>query len=160
MSSEAELEFEAQIRATAERVFALLSDLRNYDRWLPRSSAFHGTTEISDGPIGVGTTYVEPGPAGVRTGRITRYEPPTVIGFEQPMTMKPRGAGVIDIRVEHILTPSAGSVHLRRVLQLSFSGPVRFAKPLVQRSFVAENERMMVALKAYAEAEAAATNAT
>ena len=35
-----DLRFEASIRATADRVFSLLVDLRDYDRWLPRSSAF------------------------------------------------------------------------------------------------------------------------
>jgi uncharacterized protein YndB with AHSA1/START domain len=152
-SSMLQLDFEAEIRASVESVFALLVDLRNYDRWLPRSSAFHGTTEISDGPIGVGTTYVEPGPTGVRRGRITEYEPPLRLGFEQPMTLKPRGAGEIDIRLAHTLTPSAGSVHLQRSIFLEFSGPVRFARRLVKRSFVVENDRMMKALKAYAEKE-------
>lgn len=152
MSSEAELRFEVEILASAERVFELLADLRNYDRWLPTSSAFHGTTEISDGPIGVGTSYVEPGPAGIRRGRITQYNPPTALGFEQPMTMKPRQAGVIHIRLVHTLTPGPDSVHLRRLVYLSFSGPVRLAKPVVKRSFITENERMMTALKAYAEA--------
>jgi uncharacterized protein YndB with AHSA1/START domain len=36
------LRFEAEIRAGAERVFSLLADLRDYDRWLPKSPAFHG----------------------------------------------------------------------------------------------------------------------
>jgi uncharacterized protein YndB with AHSA1/START domain len=153
LSSTMQLNFETEIRASAESVFALLVDLRNYDRWLPRSSAFHGTTEISDGPIGVGTTYIEPGPTGVRRGRITEYDPPTRLGFEQPMTMKPRVAGIIDIRLAHSLTPSADSVHLQRTIFLAFSGPVRFVQPLVKRSFVTENNRMMKALTAYAEAE-------
>jgi len=46
-----ELKFETEIRASAERAFSLLADLRDYDRWLPRSSAFHGTVTISEGPI-------------------------------------------------------------------------------------------------------------
>ncbi len=57
-----ELRFETDVGASADDVFSLLADLRGYDPWLPRSSAFHGTSTISDGPIGVGTTYVEPGP--------------------------------------------------------------------------------------------------
>jgi len=42
----AELRFETDLHASAEQVFSLLAQLRDYDRWLPRSSAFHGTTEI------------------------------------------------------------------------------------------------------------------
>jgi uncharacterized protein YndB with AHSA1/START domain len=153
-SSVIELEFETTIRASAESVFALIVDLRNYDRWLARSSAFHGTTEISDGPIGVGTTYIESGPTGIRRGKVTEFVRPTRVAFEQPMTMKPAALGLVAIRLGHTLTPAEGSVHLRRTLQLSLSGPVRFARRIVKRQFVVENERMMSALKAFAESEA------
>ncbi len=150
-----QLDFETDIAARAETVFDLLSDLRGYDRWLPGSQSFHGTTEISDGPIGVGTTYVEPGPTGVRRGRITAYDRPTRLGFEQPMTLKPRAAGTIHIDLLLTLTPAGDSVHLKRTVDLTFSGPVRFAQGLVKRAFVSENARMLRALKDYAEATAA-----
>jgi uncharacterized protein YndB with AHSA1/START domain len=149
-----QLEFETDIAAGAERVFDLLADLRGYDRWLSRSQAFRGTTEISDGPIGVGTTYVEPGPTGVRRGRITECDRPTRLAFEQPMTLKPRGAGRIDIHVAFVLTPAGESVHLRRTIDLAFSGPARWAQALIKRSFVRENDRVLLALKTYAEAPA------
>ncbi len=147
-----ELKFEADIGASAERVFSLLADLRRYDRWLSASAAFHGTVRISDGPIAVGTTYVEPGPLGTRHGIVTQMDPPTRLAFEQPMTLKPRLAGVIGIRLRHTLTPNGASVHLKRELALAPQGPIGLAMPLVARMFRAENERMMRALKAYAEA--------
>jgi uncharacterized protein YndB with AHSA1/START domain len=149
-----ELRFEADIGAQAERVFALLLDLRDYDRWLPPSAAFHGTTMISDGPIVVGTRYVEPGPFGTRYGVVTEADCPTRLTFEQPMTMKPRLLGVIGIRISHTLRPDAVSVHLQRTLQLSPRGPVRLAMPMVVKRFRSENERMMRTLKKYAEAHA------
>ena len=93
------LHWETEIRARAERVFALLAELRDYDRWLPNSSAFRGTGSISAGPIGVGTTYVEPGPLGVRHGRVTEFVPPTRLAFEQPMTLRPNAMGVLGIRL-------------------------------------------------------------
>jgi uncharacterized protein YndB with AHSA1/START domain len=147
-----ELEFEADIDATADRVFSLLADLRGYDRWLPGSQAFHGTVGISDGPIAVGTSYVEPGPLGTRHGVITQMDRPTRLAFEQPMTLKPRLAGVIGIRLSHTLTPNGASTHLKRELELSPQGPIKLATPFVVKMFRAENERMMRALKAYAEA--------
>jgi uncharacterized protein YndB with AHSA1/START domain len=156
MPSDVQLVFEENIRASAERVFGLLADLRNYDRWLPPSSAFHGTTEISDGPIGVGTTYVETGPSGVRRGRVTDFDPPTRIGFEQPMTMKPRGAGVVNIDLVHMLTPTTDGVRLVRTVSLSLTGPIRVVRPLVRRSIVAENTRMIAAIRAYAESPSTA----
>jgi uncharacterized protein YndB with AHSA1/START domain len=147
-----ELKFEAEISASAERVFSLLADLRDYDRWLPKSSAFHGTVAISEGPVAVGTTYVEPGPLGTRHGAITQMDRPTRLAFEQPMTLKPRALGVIGIKLFHTLTPSGPSVHLLRALELSPRGPVRLATPFVVAMFRIENERMMRTLKTYAEA--------
>jgi uncharacterized protein YndB with AHSA1/START domain len=148
-----QLDFETEIRASPATVFGLLADLRGYDRWLPHSSAFRGTVEISDGPIGVGTTYAEPTPNGVRHGRITVYEPNTRLRFEQPMTIRPRGVGVVEITVDVELTPAGDSaVHLRRTVTLSFSGPIRFVRAFVRRPFLVENGRLLAALKAHAEA--------
>jgi uncharacterized protein YndB with AHSA1/START domain len=146
-----ELRWEADIRASAERVFSLLAGLRDYDRWLPRSSSFKGTNNISEGPIGVGTTYIEPGPFGVRHGKVTEFVPPTRLSFEQPMTMKPQALGVIGIRLSHTLTPGVDSVHLLRALQIEPQGPVKFALPFVMLAFRAENARMIKTLKAFAE---------
>jgi len=145
------LHWETAIRACAERVFALLADLRDYDRWLPGSSAFRGTSSISAGPIGVGTTYVEPGPLGVRHGRVTEFVPPKRLAFEQPMTLRPNAMGTIGIRLFMNLTPGTDGVHLRRELQLNPQGPVKLIMPLVLRGFRAENERMLRVLKDYAE---------
>jgi uncharacterized protein YndB with AHSA1/START domain len=146
-----ELPFEADIQASAERVFALLADLRNYGQWLPASSAFYGTTEISEGPIDVGTTYVERSPVGIRHGVLTALVRPTRLNFEQPMTLKPRLLGSIGIKLSHTLTPAAGAVHVLRRLELEPHGPVALLMPLILRAFRAENERMMRTLKAFAE---------
>jgi uncharacterized protein YndB with AHSA1/START domain len=149
----AELFFESEIQASAERVFSLLVELRDYDRWLPRSSAFHGTNKISDGPIKVGTTYVEPGPFGTRHGIVTRLIPPTHLDFEQPMTLRPRFLGVIGIKLFHRLTPGGDHVHVFRRLELLPKGTIKLAMPLVVSAFRSENERMMETLKAFAESE-------
>jgi uncharacterized protein YndB with AHSA1/START domain len=149
-----ELRFEVEIGAGAERVFSLLADLRDYDRWLPNSAAFRGTATISAGPVAVGTTYVEPGPFGTRHGVVTRMDRPTYLCFEQPMTMKPRLFGVIGIKLFHTLTSRGpSSVHLLRALELSPRGPVAWAMPIVTRAFRSENQRMMATLKAFAEAD-------
>ena len=146
-----ELRFETDVGASADDVFSLLADLRGYDRWLPRSSAFHGTSTISDGPIGVGTTYVEPGPLGTRHGVVTRLTRPTRLDFEQPMTLRPSFLGVIGIKLFHTLTPEGDHVHVLRRLELTPSGPIKLAMPLVVSAFRSENERMMQVLKSSAE---------
>ena len=57
---------EADIRCPAEQIFDVITDFRGQERWLAKSSAFRGTTEISSDPVTLGTTYREPGPFGVR----------------------------------------------------------------------------------------------
>jgi uncharacterized protein YndB with AHSA1/START domain len=149
-----ELRFERFIRADAEHVFALLADLRDYDRWLPRSPAFHGTSKISEGPIRVGTTYVEESPFGVRYGTVTGLKRPTILNFEQPMRHKSAMFGEIGIKLFHVLTPQPAGVHVLRRLELTPKGPVTLFMPLVTKAFRDENERMMTTLQTFAEAEA------
>jgi uncharacterized protein YndB with AHSA1/START domain len=149
-----ELRWEIDVHASADRVFSLLAGLRDYDKWLPPSSSFRGTVKISEGPIAVGTTYVEPSPLGTRYGRVTVYEPPQRLDFEQPMTLRPRLLGVLGIRVSHTLTPDGESVHLVRVLKVAPNGPVRFFMAPVIRAFTAENIRLMNAIKTVAERDA------
>jgi hypothetical protein len=146
-----ELRFERVIRASAEQVFALLLDVRDYDRWLPRSAAFHGTTSISEGPIAVGTTYVEESPFGVRHGKLTCLIASTILNFEQPMALKPAIFGGVGIKLFHKLTPQTDCVHLLRRLELAPHGPVALLTPIVARAFRAENERLMNTLKTVAE---------
>jgi uncharacterized protein YndB with AHSA1/START domain len=146
-----ELHIETDIRSTADSVFATLIDLRGYDRWLPKSSAFPGTTEVSSDPVAVGTTYVESSSAGVRRGTVTELQPPTLVTFHQPMTMKPALLGTIDIHVRYTLTKADEVVHLSRVVELTLPWQLKLMKALVLKQFRAESERTVNALKAFLE---------
>jgi uncharacterized protein YndB with AHSA1/START domain len=150
----AKLDFEIDVRAPLEQVFNLITDLRAYDTWLPGSTAFHGTTTISDGPIRAGTTYVEPGPLAVRHGRVIEFVPPIRIAFEQPMTLRPGFFGVVGIHLACDLIQAADFVRVRRSLNLTFQGPVRLARAIIIRLFKEENERTLDALKTFAERHA------
>ena len=108
-----ELRSEADIRCPAEKIFDVITDFGGQDRWLAPSSAFHGTTGISPGPVTLGTTYREPGPFGVRNGTVTEVDRPAKITFHQPMTMKFR-AGTIDVRVRYTLVPAGEQAHPAR----------------------------------------------
>jgi uncharacterized protein YndB with AHSA1/START domain len=146
-----ELRCEADIRCPAEKIFDVITDFSGQDRWLAKSSAFHGTTPLSPGPVTVGATYCEPGPFGVRNGTVTEVERPAKITFHQPMTMKFR-AGTIDVTVRYTLTPDAGSTHVTRVVTLGIPRSLKVLQPLLVRAFRKESERTLLALKAYAEA--------
>jgi uncharacterized protein YndB with AHSA1/START domain len=141
---------EAEISAPADQVFDLIADLRDQERWLPKSSSFRGTTEVSPDPVGLGTTYVERDPVGVRTGEVTEFERPTRIAFHQPMRLK-AGLGVIDIVQSYTLTPQEGSTGVLREGTVSVSGPLRLLESLAARAVRKESERTLHALKLYAD---------
>jgi hypothetical protein len=141
---------EAEIQCSAEKIFDLIIDFRGQGRWLPQSSAFHGTTEISTDPVALGTTYREPGPLGVRNGTVTEFERPAKVTFHQPMTMRLR-AGIIDVTLRYTLTPRTGSTHVRRVVTLGIPWSLRLLQPVVVHSFRTESGRTLLALKAYAD---------
>ena len=145
-----ELPAEADIHCPAETIFDLIADFRGQARWLPRSSAFRGTADISDDPVRLGTTYREPGPAGVRNGTVTEFERPGKITFHQPMTMRLH-AGTVDITLRYTLTPGTDGTHVKRVVTIGIPWSLRLMRPVLVRAFRTESGRTLLALKAYAD---------
>jgi hypothetical protein len=145
-----EMPSEADIQCPAERIFNLIADFHSQDRWLGRSSAFHGTSEISSSIVTLGTTYREPGPFGVRNGAVTEFERPTKITFHQPMTMK-FGLGIVDVTVRMTLAQKAASTQVKRVVTIGVPWQLKPFQPLLVREFRTESARMLMALKAYAD---------
>ena len=146
-----EISAEADIRCPADTIFDMITDFGGQDRWLTRSSAYHGTMEVSTDPVALGTTYREPGPFGVRHGRVTEFERPTAITFHQPMTMRLH-AGTVDVIMCYNLTPGAGSTHVRRVVTLGIPWSLKLLQPVLIRAFRTESTRTLLSLKAYADA--------
>ena len=145
-----EIPSEADIRCSAEQVFDLIIDFGGQDRWLARSSAFHGTEEVSSNPVALGSTYREPGPLGVRNGTVTEFERPTKLTFHQPMTVR-LGLGTIDVTMRYTLTPGTDSTHVRRVVTIDVPWSLKLLQPAVVRGFRVESARTLLALKAYAD---------
>lgn len=150
------LVYETEIAAPPATVFALLADLSGYETWLPPSTAFHGTRNISDGPVRLGTTYSETDGFGTRNGIVTEFEQPRLLSFSQPMTPHLGWLGRVDVSIRHELAATATGTWLIRTLELGFTGPVRLASGFVARSFDTEVKRILVFLKAHAEALARA----
>lgn len=137
------------IPAPAETVFDVLVDLRGYDRWLSRSADYAGTTEVSADPVAAGTTYTEPSRLGVRWGTVTELTRPSTVTFHQPMILRPRLFGVIDIHVAYSLTPMTGGVRVERVVTVTLPWQVKLVAPLVLARFRRESARTMEALKTF-----------
>jgi uncharacterized protein YndB with AHSA1/START domain len=145
-----EIPSEADIYSPAEEIFGVITDLRGQDRWLTDSSAFHGTEDVSSDPVRLGTTYREPGPFGVRDGTVTEFEPPTMVTFHQPMTMKLH-AGTMDVVMRYTLIPGPRSTLVRRVVTLGIPWKLKLAQPLLVHAFAVESRRTLLSLKAYAD---------
>jgi uncharacterized protein YndB with AHSA1/START domain len=144
---------EVVIHCSAERIFDVIVDFRGQDRWLPTSSAFHGTTQVSSDPVTLGTTYREPGPFGVRNGTVTEFERPTAVTFHQPMTFKLR-LGTVDLLLRYTLTPQAGSTHVThvtRVVTIKIPWSLKLIQPSLVRAVRAESSRTLLALKAFVD---------
>jgi uncharacterized protein YndB with AHSA1/START domain len=131
---------QADIQCPAEKIFDLMT----------KSSAFHGTTEISSDPVTLGTTYREPGPFGVRNGTVTEFERPAKITFQQPMTIKLH-AGIVDVTLRYTLTPAGDSTHVTRVVTIGIPWSLKLIQPVLVRAFRVESGRTLIALKAYAD---------
>jgi uncharacterized protein YndB with AHSA1/START domain len=147
------IHLEITIAAPRAKIFAVLTDLPAYLTWLPQSSAFKGTTEVSSTPVQLGTTYLEPGPAGLRKGEIVEFEEPEKVTFHQPMSMKPYFLGIVlDVRVEMSLSEGEGGVTLlKRDVRLGYPWVLWPFKVLVDKEFRRESWRTMELLKKHVE---------
>ncbi|HEX4930304.1 MAG TPA: SRPBCC family protein [Gaiellaceae bacterium] len=146
-----EVTSETDVQRSAETIFDVIVDFRGQDRWLPKSSVFRGTTEISSDPVKLATTYREPGLPGIRRGTVTELERPTKLTCHQPLTMRLR-VGTVDATLRYTLTPTGSeSTHVRRAVTLGIPWSLKLVQPVLVRAFRRESERTLLALKAYAE---------
>jgi hypothetical protein len=141
----------AEISCRAEAIFDVIVDFRGQSRWLSESSAFRGTSAVSESPVKLGTTYREPGPLGVRNGLVTEFERPTRITFHQPMTIRLH-AGVVDITMRYTLEPKAGSTRVERRVTIDVPRSLKLFQTAIVHAFRVESGRTLLALKAYCDA--------
>jgi uncharacterized protein YndB with AHSA1/START domain len=145
-----EIQVETDMHCPVEKIFDVITDFRGQGRWLTKNAKFRGTTDVSSNPVTLGTTYREPGPLGVRHGTVTEFERPTKITFHQPMAMALH-SGTVDVTVRYTLAPTAQSTHAQRVVTLGIPWPLKLLQPLLVPIWRAEQQRTLLALKAYSE---------
>ena len=145
-----EIRFETDMQCPADKIFDVIIDFRGQDRWLTKTAAFRGTSNISSSPVTLGATYREPSPFGARHGTVTEFERPTKITFHQPMAMALH-SGTVDVTVRYTLAPRGQSTQVQRVVTLGIPWPLKLLQPLLMRKWRAEQRRTLLALKAYAD---------
>src|SRR5262249_22779853 len=150
--SEARLRFTCQIAGPPEVVFDLIADLPNYGRWLPDSSAFGGTVDVTPYPVRLGTNYLEAGPIK-KPGKGTEVDRPRRIAFQHTVMIRRPITTDVEARIRYTLEPTqAGTAVLRELdLTIDLRGPLKLLRPALLWGFRKENLRTLGCLKKYVE---------
>lgn len=130
-------------------VFALLADVAGFSRWLDPSSTYRATVAVSDDPIVKGTTYTDEVQGMRLHGVVREYEPDHLLVFHQART-----DGNLAITITYELEPTAGGTRVVRTGEIVTGGFLAALHPIVVRTTVKENVRMMRRLKEYLEGSA------
>jgi uncharacterized protein YndB with AHSA1/START domain len=144
------MDFTIEIARPVEQVFALITDLPNYSRWLPPSGLYVTTPSVSDTPIKLGTTYEDRSNQASLHGSITKYDPPHAVSFHQEMQLR-IGSLIVDIAYRLEAARTGTRVHRTTIPRLS--GVVALFGPMVRRSIYAENRRTLAMIKQYLESQ-------
>ncbi|KAL2212465.1 hypothetical protein CC79DRAFT_1393692 [Sarocladium strictum] len=147
------------IAASPYTVFALIIDLPAYNEWLPHSTAYKGTTEVSDTLIVVGSKYIERSPSGTRYGEVCQLDHAQGhVVFRQPMRLA-LGLEVqiqVDMKVNEARGKRAAGVEavtsvVDRTVTLDFPWYMLLVAGLVTAQFKEEIDRTMTEMRRYLE---------
>jgi hypothetical protein len=144
----------SRIQGSPETIFDLVADMPNYARWLPNSSAFGGTVNVTPYPVRLGTTYLDAGPIQ-KPGSVTEYDRPKHLCFHHTVQLRRGFLNTdVDARIRYSFDPKDGETLVDRRLVLTFDlhGISRLALPLLLYGFRKENNRTLAALKRHVEA--------
>ena len=152
MSDEVQLRFTSQIAGPPEVVFDLVADMPNYGKWLPDSSSFGGTVDVTPYPVRLGTTYLDAGPIQ-KPGKVTEFDRPRRIAFRHTVMIRRPITTDVDARVRYTFEPSQGGTAVLRELDLTIDlrGPLKLLRPVLLWGFRKENVRTLACLKRHVE---------
>jgi hypothetical protein len=145
----------SEVSAPPDVLFGLVSDLPNYDRWLPSSEQFSGTTDVEPYPVRLGSRYLDgkPNQPGKEWwGTVTGFQPPGSLDFHHTIHVSQLRA-VVDVHIHYSFEKTDTTTVLTRWLILDFDMPL-LCRPLraaIIKPFDRENLRTMAAVKRYAE---------
>jgi uncharacterized protein YndB with AHSA1/START domain len=156
--------YRSNVAAPPAVLFELLSDMPNYQRWLPGSSQFSETTEVEPYPVQLGSRYHDgkPGQSGKSwRGTVTGFQPPGSLDFHHTIQVSQLRA-TVETHIHYSFEPEPGGTEITRWLVLDITMPILFGplRALIIKSFDDENIRTMAAAKQYAEAHPSGTQGT
>lgn len=148
--------YQSRVDAPPALLFDLLSDMPNYGRWLPDSTAFTATTDVEPYPVQLGCRYHDgrPGEPGKDWwGTVTGFQPPGALDFHHTIHVSQLMA-TVDVHIHYSFEQDGAGTQATRWLVLDITMPMLFRplRRLIIKSFDDENVRTMDAVKHYAEA--------
>jgi carbon monoxide dehydrogenase subunit G len=142
-------ELSEHIATSPKDVFHVLADPTRAKEFLPNIKE---STQLTDGPIGVGTRFRETRVVGGREASadllVTVYEPDTHIGISTE-------AEGITVEYHYRLSPEGAGTRLTWICELEASRLRRMMLPMVAAIMKKEDGNHLKQLKAYLEAKAA-----
>lgn len=151
--------YASTVAAPPQLLFALLSDMPNYGRWLPPSGQFSKTEDVQPYPVRYGTRYHDGKPDDPGKdwwGTVVGFQPPGSVDFHHTIRVGQLRA-TVDVHIHYSFEREGeGGTAVTRWLVLDFTMPPVF-RPLrsaIISRFDKENLRTMAAVKQYAEAHA------
>ncbi|HYS71801.1 MAG TPA: SRPBCC family protein [Thermoplasmata archaeon] len=134
-------ELSARIDASPDRVFAVLTDLRQAKDWLP---SVQKIDEVSPGSFGTGTSWRETRQAGKRifqsTIRVTEYKPASTLS----LVVDGKGmTGQLSFR----LAPKDGGTDVHYVAEMKGKGLMRLMTGTINRMMAAEDADLLDRLR-------------
>ncbi len=144
----AELRFETLIERPIEDVFNLIADLPHYSEWLPSSNLYGSVTQYTGMPIGRGTQYVDQGKTTRMNGRVTAFETPKYITFEQSTVSM---LGALEVEIRYTLESAEEGTRVIREVDVHPGGAFGLVQGRLLKSISQESERILAAMKAWLE---------
>ena len=128
-----------------DEVFARLTDLSSYSRWMPKLDLFIRSDQISPGPMGVGTTYFDKVWMGTYRGEVVEFSAPTRVAFRE--ILRWMGVRVAEARATYQLHETPAGTEVHHVGEGQFFGAFRVMTPLGAWIAGGERKRTIGALK-------------
>jgi uncharacterized protein YndB with AHSA1/START domain len=139
------VELDTTIARSIEDVFAQLTDLAGYSRWMPRRDLFIRSDVTSEGPMGVGTTYYDKTWMGVFRGEVVAFHAPTTVVFRESLRLL--GMRVMEARPAYQLVATAAGTEVHHVGEGEWFGIFRLMEPFCAWMARGERTRTLRALK-------------
>jgi uncharacterized protein YndB with AHSA1/START domain len=139
------VEPDTTIARSIEDVFAQLTDLAGYARWMPRRSLFIRSDVTSEGPMKVGTTYYDKTWMGTFRGEVVAFQAPTTVAFRE--TLRWLGMRVMEARPAYRLVATEAGTEVHHVGEGTSYGIFRVMGPVSAWMARGERKRTLRALK-------------